>query len=145
VSRVPTNSGPRTSIRSKIECSSSALPSGVALAQVSGSARSLATTWSGAMPDPRGDVAIGDGDVEDQEHDQDEGERRSSPDPGGGVVVGPAAVRLVTMVIAHAGAVGRSTRRPASICLLGFRAIGAPQGDVDVVPGLPRQHRGQDG
>ena len=45
---------------------------------------------------------------------QNERERGSGTDPGRGVVVGPGAIRrIVTTLIAHAGAVGRSTHRRA--------------------------------
>ena len=65
-------------------------------------------------------VVVRDSDVEDEEHDEDERERSSGADPGRAVDVGPAAVRrIVAPLIAHAGAVGRSTHR---------RAGGAPSG-----------------
>jgi hypothetical protein len=42
------------------------------------------------------DVVVGDGDVKDKEDDQDDRERGSRADPGRGVDVGPALVRIVT-------------------------------------------------
>jgi hypothetical protein len=49
-----------------------------------------------------------DGDVED---DEDGRERSRGPDPGRAVDVGPAAVCRIVTLIAHAGAVGRSTHQ----------------------------------
>jgi hypothetical protein len=62
--------------------------------------------------DRRGDVVVGDGDVEDEEHDQDDREGGSRPDPGRGVDVRPSAALRVIVVtlIAHAGAFDRSTQ-----------------------------------
>ena len=72
----------------------------------------LGVSRSPGQEDGRGDVVVGDGDVEDEEHDENDRERGSRPDPGRGVDVGPAALRcIVTTLIAHAGAFGRSTHQ----------------------------------
>ncbi len=58
------------------------------------------------------DVVAGDSDVEDEEDDEDQRERGRGADPGRAVDVGPARRRRVTAVlIAHAGAFGRSRCR----------------------------------